>query len=338
MGFDEEKYTKKYQKDQKHYDKKIYKTQKVKMYRLKHWIFDFGGVMVEGAQALKKVVAKMTEDLGFVVKKSGPEAKKWRRMLSSGRLTAEEFLQKLVKKSQPSDYKSEIDVQPFLDYWFQVYSDLIQLSPEMELIIERLHKADYHVSLMSNTYDIHAKSNKLKGFFDLFDNVFLSNELKMRKPDIEKYKYVLKKLDSKPKDAIFIDDKLINLVPATKLGINVIRFESFEQFQRYLSDLGIEEITSELRHRILEKHKIYKTTKEEFKKSKKDVKRVKKELKKLAKEAHSRTYRKMYRKLEKQLQLRISIYKKMKDEFKKQKQIKKEYLEPKLKLEKSDEK
>ena len=338
MGFDEEKYTKKYEKDQKHYDKKVYKTQKVKMYRLKHWIFDFGGVMVQGVQALKKVIAKMNEDLGFVVKKSGPEAKKWRRMLSSGRLTAEEFLQKLVKNSQPFDYNSEIDVQPFLDYWFQVYSDLIHLSPEMELIVERLHKADYHVSLMSNTYGIHARSNELKGFFDLFDDVFLSNELKMRKPDIEKYKYVLNKLDAKPKETIFIDDKLINLVPARKLGINVIRFESFEQFQRYLSDLGIEDLTSDSRYKILEKYKIYKTLKEELKQSKKDVKQVKKELKKLAKHDHNRTYRKMYRKSEKQLQLGISIYEKLKHEFKKQKKIRKEYLEPKLKLEKSDEK
>ena len=184
MGFDEEKYTKKYEKDKKHYDKKIYRTQKVKMYKLKHWIFDFGGVMVEGAQALKKVVVKMNEDLDFTVTKSGTEPKKWRRMLSSGRLTAEEFLQKLVENSRPSYYKGEIDLQPFLDYWFQVYSDLIKLSPEMEEVVERLHKAGYHVSLMSNTYDIHAKSNELKGFFDLFDDVFLSNEIKMTKPNI----------------------------------------------------------------------------------------------------------------------------------------------------------
>ena len=113
MGFDEEKYTKKYEKDQKHYDKKIYKTQKVKMYKLKHWIFDFGGVLVKGAQALKKVTTKMNEELGFIIEKSTPQARKWRRMLSSGRLTAEEFLQKLVKQSQPSDIKKEIDVQPY---------------------------------------------------------------------------------------------------------------------------------------------------------------------------------------------------------------------------------
>ncbi|MHA1689699.1 MAG: HAD-IA family hydrolase [Promethearchaeota archaeon] len=66
---------------------------------------------------------------------------------------------------------------------------------------------------------MHAKSNELKGFFELFDHVFLSYELSMRKPEIEKYKYVLKKLNAKPEECIFIDDKLVNLVPARKLGI-----------------------------------------------------------------------------------------------------------------------
>jgi len=324
MGFNEEKYQKKIEKDQKHYDKKIYKTQKVKMYRLKHWIFDFGGVMVKGAQALNKVIVKMNQELGFTVSRSTPEARKWRRMLSSGRLTAEQFLQKLVKSSQPSDITEKIDVQPFLDYWFQVYSDLIQLSPEMEIVVERLHKAGYHVSLFSNTYDIHAKSNELKGFFDLFDDVFLSNELKMRKPDIEKYKYVLKTLNTKPKDTIFI--------PAKKLGMKVIRFVSFEQFRQYLDDLGIDEISQETQDRIKRHYKTYITTKKEYNKARKEVQSLKRKLKKLEKKGKMDVYSSLYKKLERELQYRSVLYQEKKNNFKKQKFIKKQILEPKLRI------
>ena len=57
----------------------------------------------------------------------------------------------------------------------------------MEEIVTRLHKAGYVVSLVSNTYDIHAKSNELRGFYKLFDNVFLSNEIGLIKPDVKKY-------------------------------------------------------------------------------------------------------------------------------------------------------
>ena len=334
MGFNEEKY----KKDQKHYDNKVYRTQKVKMYRLKHWIFDFGGVMVEGAHIYNRVIAKMNEDLGISISKSTPHVRKWRRMLSSGRLTGKKFLQNLIMEFHPSRNPKEIDVQPYLDFWFQKYSELIQLTPEMEEVVERLHKAGYTVSLMSNTIHIHARSNELKGFFDLFDHVFLSNELKMRKPDTEKYKYVLEKLNAKPKETIFIDDKLINLVPATKLGINVIMFISFESFQNYLSDLGIEKIDRESRDNILRHYKIYKTSKKEYKKAKKSVKSVNKELKKIIKKGHSATYRRIQRKLEKELRFRKLVYNKKKADFKKQKLVKKEILEPKLKMSHEDSK
>jgi putative hydrolase of the HAD superfamily len=333
MGFEE-----KYKTDNKYYDNIVYHSQKVKMYRLKHWIFDFGGVMVESVQTFPKVLNFINEDLGITILKYHPHVIKNKRRLSSGRLTAREFLENLIKKFYTSKTKNpkEVDIEPYLEFWFQKYSELIQISPKMEEIVKRLHRAGYHVSLMSNTNAIHAKSNELKGFFDLFDNVFLSNELKMRKPDIEKYKYVLKKLNSKPKEAIFIDDKLMNLVPAVKLGINIIRFESFIQFKRYLSDLGIDEITKGTRDDISKKYKVYKSSKKTYKKSKKDVKLIKRELEKLKRERKMPVYKTIYRKLEKELQFRAYVYMKKKNDFKKQEQIKKEYLKPKLKLEQSE--
>ncbi|MHA1527242.1 MAG: HAD-IA family hydrolase [Promethearchaeota archaeon] len=40
----------------------------------------------------------------------------------------------------------------------------------------------------------------------------MSNEIGFLKPDLEKYKYVLKKLNTKPKKCIFIDDKIIKIL------------------------------------------------------------------------------------------------------------------------------
>jgi FMN phosphatase YigB (HAD superfamily) len=147
----------------------------------------------------------------------------------------------------------------------------------MAEIIERLHRADYIVSLMSNTHDIHAKSNYLRGFYDIFDNVFLSNEIGFIKPDMDKYKYVLKNLDTKPKKCIFIDDKIRNLVPARNLGIIVIRFESFEKFKEQLNELGISDISKDLRHKIKQKYKKYEKTKKDYKKAKKEYKKAKRD-------------------------------------------------------------
>jgi len=334
MDFEE-----KYQKDKEKYHQEIYRTQKVKLYKLKYWIFDFAGVMAEAPNILTKLLKIIDENLGTSLSKEDPYVKKTRRQLSSGRLSAREFLERIIQHYYISHKKEvkEVDVEPFLEIWFEKYSQLVHLTPEMEEIVERLHKAGYHVSLMSNTYKIHAKSNELKGFFNLFDKVYLSNELRMRKPDIEKYKYVLNDLNAKPNEAFFIDDKLINLVPAKKLGMNVIRFQSFELFNKYLSDLGIEELTSEIREQIIEKYNLYKTTKKDYKKAKKDVKLIKKQIKVMRKEDNLYKIRPKYRKLEKELGFKKSIYKTIKSDYEHQKLIKKEVLKPRFKLEKPSE-
>ncbi len=319
-------FEKKYGKDKEHYDKKVLKTQKIKLYHLKHWIFDFGGVMIEGPKVVTRLFKIINSELGTSISKKDPYIGKLSRRLSAGLITSEEYLKKIFAK-----YSIKADVNYFLEVWFKTYTELTQLSPEMEEIVERLHKANYIVSLMSNTYDIHAKCNELRGFYDIFDNVYLSNELQMRKPEIEKYKYILNKLDAKPKQCIFIDDKLMNLVPARALGINVIQFKSFEQFQRHLTSIGIEDIDKNLRENIVNKYNIYKTSKKDFNKTKKKVKELKKELKKLKKKKK----KSKYRKIKKDLRYAEAKFKKKKIAHEKQKQIKKQDLKPKLRLEQS---
>ena len=219
----------------------VFGRQKVKWYEIKHFIFDFGGVMINKTFVLKNLFSIIEADLNIELsKKEGdPYIKKLRRQATSGVVSSREFLDKLFERyKNNSNYSStalppkKINVEYYLELWFNLYSQLTNLSSEMELIIERLHKAGYVVSLMSNTFDIHAKSNQLKGFFDIFDNIFLSNEIGLIKPDLDKYKHVLQKLDAKPKQCVFIDDKLRNLIPARELGITVIKFESIAEMNK----------------------------------------------------------------------------------------------------------
>jgi len=183
---------------------------------------------------------------------------------------------------------------------------MTQLIPEMEEIVIRLHKAGYTVSLMSNTFDLHAKSNELNGFYSLFDNVFLSNEIGIRKPDVEKYKHVIKKLDTKPKNCIFVDDKLSNLVPARKMGFITLKFEGVDRFREQLSESGIEEISPGLRLKIKKKYKKYKMSKKEYKKAKHVYKSAKKEY--LKKKSHSLSKKQEYNKKKAIYEKKRAIY------------------------------
>ncbi|MGV9197860.1 MAG: HAD-IA family hydrolase [Promethearchaeia archaeon] len=307
-------------------------TQKVRLYKIDHFIFDFGQVLSEKTFVLDNLVQVLRDDLQIEIDRYSPFFKKYRRRLSSGIITAREFLEILMdkyyypyqKKKGPLPPK-DVNIDYYLELWFQFYYIFTELSTDMEEIIERLHTAGYTVSLLSNTYDIHAKSNELLGFFDLFDYVFLSNELGMRKPDIEKYKYVVKKLNTEPKRCIFIDDKLRNLIPAHELGMIVIRFKSFDHFRKTLSDMGIEEISRNLRKKIKKKYKRYKKKKKQYRKAKKLYKKAKKAYKKAKKKYKKKKNlkRELYKR-RKKYKVTKEDYKEKKQEYKKEKRKKEE--------------
>ena len=309
---------------------KIFEKQKVRLYKIKHFIFDFGGVLIEKTFVLKNLFDMIEADLNVSIpREDNSYIRKIRRSLSSGRISSRDFLDKIFDKYYYPFQKEgalppkKVNVEYYVELWFDLYSQVTNLSLEMAEIIERLHQADYIVSLMSNTHDIHAKSNFLKGFYDTFDNVFLSNEIGYIKPEMAQYKYVLKKLDTKPKKCICIDDKIRNLVPARELGIIVIRFESFEKFKKQLKELGVGDISKDLRNKIKKKYKKYKKTKKEYKKAKKEYKKARKEY--LKKKGKAPKRRKEY-------QRKHAQYHKKKVEYKKQKEKKKDELVTKIRV------
>ncbi len=311
---------------------KIYgEKQKVRLYKIKHFIFDFGGVLIEKTFVLKNLLDILEADLNVTLPRlENSYIRKVRRNLSSGRISSKEFLENILNKFYYPFQKvdgalppKKVNCEYYVELWFDLYSQVTHFSSDMAEIIERLHQAGYTVSLMSNTHDIHAKSNMLKGFYDTFDHVFLSNEIGFIKPDMEKYKYVMKKLDTSPKKCVFIDDKIKNLVPARELGIIVIRFESFEKFKKTLNELGIGDISKDLRQEIKQKYKKYKKTKKDYKKAKKEYKKAKKEY--LKKKSKS-----LKRRLE--FQRKRAKYHKLKSKYKKEREIKKDELVSKIRI------
>jgi epoxide hydrolase-like predicted phosphatase len=299
------------------------------LYKIKHFIFDFGGVLIEKSFVLKNLFSILEHDLNFTLpdKELDSYIKKCKRMLTSGRISTREFLEKILDKYYYPFQNKEgslpakiVNLEYYLDLWFNLYTQVTDISSDMTEIVERLHQAGFTVSLMSNTYAIHVKSNRLRGFYKIFDNVFLSNEIGLIKPDIAKYKYLLNKLNTKPKRCIFIDDKIKNLAPAREMGIIVIKFESFEKFKQDLSSLGIEKLNPNLRKELKEKYQRYKTKKNEYERAKKAYKKAKN---KYLKESH---YKSINDKRRKEYQAKRDIYERKKTEYKKQKEIKKDLI------------
>ncbi len=98
----------------------------------------------------------------------------------------------------------------------------------------KLRESGHKVFLLSNTNYLHHEYFEnlfdrenpfgLK-FRDLFDEVYYSDEMHMRKPDREIYETVLAEQNLDAGETIFIDDNLINLKAPKELGMQVYHFD-----------------------------------------------------------------------------------------------------------------
>ena len=103
-------------------------------------------------------------------------------------------------------------------------------------LLEQL-KGEFNLYLLSNTNNIHLECfnqqvHQLTGYPTLdqyFNQAYYSHLLKMRKPNVEIYEYVLRENDLRPHETIFLDDNKDNLVGAGKAGINTFHVQHPDQ-------------------------------------------------------------------------------------------------------------
>ena len=88
-------------------------------------------------------------------------------------------------------------------------------------------KNKYRTFLLSNTNEVHClifnkmlnKNYDIKKINDLFEKVYFSQEIHMRKPEMEVYEYVLNDSNLLPNETLFIDDVFENIEASAQLGI-----------------------------------------------------------------------------------------------------------------------
>jgi FMN phosphatase YigB (HAD superfamily) len=73
--------------------------------------------------------------------------------------------------------------------------------------------------------------------WDIFDEIFTSGSVGERKPNLGFYKHILSKTGIDPHKAIFIDDKLENILSARSLGFHGIVFDTSANVIRALRNL-----------------------------------------------------------------------------------------------------
>jgi epoxide hydrolase-like predicted phosphatase len=102
-------------------------------------------------------------------------------------------------------------------------------------------RLQYKTALLSNAFsDLREMIFQQWKINDAFDEIVISSEVGVMKPDASIYKQILEQLSVRPEQAIFIDDFPQNIRGARQLNLKTIHFRSTEQtleeLERYLQD------------------------------------------------------------------------------------------------------
>lgn len=187
------------------------------MTKINSIIFDLGGVILNLDQdRTLRAFNRLGVDLVAINEQSSVF-----KDFEKGLITADDFRQGINTFCANPLSNEQIDFA-----WNAMLLDL-PVHRFNRLITLRKH---FNVYLLSNTNSIHidAFHDYLKQhhaevkWFDLFDKVYYSYEMGMRKPDTEIYEFVLKDMNKNGEECIFIDDTKQNLHGAAQVGIHTI--------------------------------------------------------------------------------------------------------------------
>ncbi|GAB1438327.1 glucose-1-phosphatase [Providencia sp.] len=125
-----------------------------------------------------------------------------------------------------------LSFEDFAEGWHSIF---ISLRHEVIDIMERLREQGHRVVVLSNTNRLHLDywPEHYPEIAASSDFLYLSQDLGMRKPDPEIFKYVLQSEEFEAADAIFFDDVEENVKAAEALGIKSVHVLSKDTVPEY---------------------------------------------------------------------------------------------------------
>ncbi|MFX1366087.1 MAG: HAD family hydrolase [Promethearchaeota archaeon] len=127
--------------------------------------------------------------------------------------------------------------------FFNAFNSIISgFNPEVVEIIKKIREKNrYKLLALSNVNASHWAYvlNKKWEFIKYFDELILSHEIHLVKPDPRIFNYTIKKAGFKPKQIVFIDDGINNVRSAMGLGIIGIKFTNENDLIEELKNLGV---------------------------------------------------------------------------------------------------
>lgn len=203
--------------------------------KVKHLIFDFGGVFLDLGGKYTGVPAILAKIFNISEKKAAEIWKKNKEKLLIGKETPKEFLIRVN-----NDLKSFIDIDESYEIWKKLGRvKKGRINWDLVDYVKSLRKK-YKIYIFTNTVDLDNRASKWFGSIAKhFDNIYKSFEMGYKKPNKEAFLHVLGKINAKPEECIFIDDFQENIDATNEIGIKGVLYTTLGQLKKDFANLGI---------------------------------------------------------------------------------------------------
>jgi putative hydrolase of the HAD superfamily len=133
-----------------------------------------------------------------------------------GEITAEQFFAHAARV-----HDLALTFEQFAEGWNAIYGPVY---PEVEAALRRL-SGRVPVVAFTNTNELHrpAWTGRYDDVLALFDEVFVSSLVGLRKPERRGFEHILGRFGVEPRQALFFDDMAENVEAAAALGLHAVQ-------------------------------------------------------------------------------------------------------------------
>ena len=147
-----------------------------------------------------------------------------------GEISDEQFAAKMCEQLDLA-----LSFEQFAAGWQAVF---VGVRPEVIKIMHKLREQGDRVVILSNTNRLHCEfwPTEYPEVQSAADKIYLSQEMRVRKPEPEIYQRLLNEEDVSAQDAIFLDDNLANIEAARALGIHSVHVTDANVVPAFFAD------------------------------------------------------------------------------------------------------
>ncbi len=150
--------------------------------------------------------------------------------IETGQITSSNFVNSLLEFLPKGTSKIQV-----INAWNAMIKDVPRSSIHL---IESLQKKGHQLFLLSNTNELHINvadkewdNVSQRSIQSMFDAVYYSHEVKMRKPNREIFEFVCNQNQLTPSKTLFIDDSIQHIGGAKQIGLKTVHLDKMADLQ-----------------------------------------------------------------------------------------------------------